>query len=444
MALKCACVNPLRTVSCRQSVHGLLASRRSYKTSLNRRTEHDGKLHEETSPTPWPSYEAAPEVDPEGNAVKTAIGDLPLSPLMNPKYHEVKRKFKQMKPKQTGKRTPFQQKLLRNPYAQMLATNVRMCVGTEAVLPAFFLQKFKVVTLPDGGSRFFPTVPGNEFLPATEMWFEEVPSTPSADEAISPNDEESRPETQTSSSTPQLESTQDRTTAADRFQPWPDIHGDASGYFSFREDLLNKINAPGSQYKQKHVMLIRRTFSGKPLPSNMTDIKWLDGTPSLLLDAMRHRIMLYLQYLDNLVAKEDRLYITRCDTWEDAHKHLKPVCLLALGGSGEPGPPIPSSLPQLSILPREQRRRGGVIPIHDMRVLLGDENIALLRKKTSIFRSGSLFLVSRDRSMRLEMLLWKLQGFLAQSSSEKPPPQKPRVIWPYSISWSFPIRTRTR
>src|SRR5438034_689909 len=97
MALKCACLHPLRTISCHPSGSRLSATRRLHRTSaLNGKSEHDEKLHE-TSPTPRPSYDDVSEVDPEASVVKTVVGDLALSPLMNPKYHEAKRKFKQMK-----------------------------------------------------------------------------------------------------------------------------------------------------------------------------------------------------------------------------------------------------------------------------------------------------------------------------------------------------------
>ncbi len=57
------------------------------------------------------------EVDPENKTVKTAVGDLPISPLMDPAFHQARRKFTEPKPRATEhKPTKFQRQLARNPY----------------------------------------------------------------------------------------------------------------------------------------------------------------------------------------------------------------------------------------------------------------------------------------------------------------------------------------
>ena len=56
-------------------------------------------------------------VDSENKTVKTAVGDLPISPLMDPAFHQARRKFTEPKPRATEhKPTKFQRQLARNPY----------------------------------------------------------------------------------------------------------------------------------------------------------------------------------------------------------------------------------------------------------------------------------------------------------------------------------------
>ncbi len=57
------------------------------------------------------------QVDPENKTVKTVVGDLPISPLMDPAFHQARRRFTEPKPRITEhKPTKFQRKLARNPY----------------------------------------------------------------------------------------------------------------------------------------------------------------------------------------------------------------------------------------------------------------------------------------------------------------------------------------
>ncbi|KAI9666497.1 MAG: hypothetical protein M1821_004433 [Bathelium mastoideum] len=69
--------------------------------------------------------------------------DLPLPPFMDPSIKAQKERHKTPKPRaDPQKRTRFQQKLYDNPYAQALATPVRICNVTEVHLPSYFHLEF--------------------------------------------------------------------------------------------------------------------------------------------------------------------------------------------------------------------------------------------------------------------------------------------------------------
>jgi hypothetical protein len=57
------------------------------------------------------------QIDPENKTVNTAAGELPVSPLMDPSFHEARQKSTKAKPRRTEyKPTKFQRHLARNPY----------------------------------------------------------------------------------------------------------------------------------------------------------------------------------------------------------------------------------------------------------------------------------------------------------------------------------------
>lgn len=77
------------------------------------------KPQNDIPPIPDENYRNVP-VDPETKTVKTAVGDLPISPLMDPTFHEARSKFTKPKPVRTEhKPTKFQRHLRRNPYGML-------------------------------------------------------------------------------------------------------------------------------------------------------------------------------------------------------------------------------------------------------------------------------------------------------------------------------------
>jgi hypothetical protein len=91
------------------------ATARNFHASRNRQTE----ATEATESAPTLSVEdySQVQINPESKTVTTAVGSLPISPLMDPAFHEARLKFKQHKePYVKSKSTKFQRLLARNPY----------------------------------------------------------------------------------------------------------------------------------------------------------------------------------------------------------------------------------------------------------------------------------------------------------------------------------------
>ncbi|KAF4785850.1 hypothetical protein HER10_EVM0010636 [Colletotrichum scovillei] len=142
-------------------------------------------------------------IDKENKKVRTAAGDLPISPVMDPVWMDVRTRYRTPKPRPKSKsdkvrdyslsssgaiprkhkykirmgkdkktQSPrlivmnklpnggrFRVKLEQNPYVHALATPVRFCPVTGTSLPKYFLQNFKAVTNPDTQGHWF--IPGD-------------------------------------------------------------------------------------------------------------------------------------------------------------------------------------------------------------------------------------------------------------------------------------------
>ncbi|KAI3554374.1 hypothetical protein CABS01_01067 [Colletotrichum abscissum] len=142
-------------------------------------------------------------IDKENKKVKTSAGDLPISPVMDPVWMDVRTRYRTPKPRPKSKsdkvrdyslsssgaaprkhkyktrmgkdkktRSPrlivmnklpnggrFRVKLEQNPYVHALASPVRFCPVTGTSLPKYFLQNFKAVTNPDTQGHWF--IPGD-------------------------------------------------------------------------------------------------------------------------------------------------------------------------------------------------------------------------------------------------------------------------------------------
>lgn len=67
--------------------------------------------------------EQAPEsfqIDQDGKTVKTAVGDLPLSPVMDPGFWEARGRYKQEKPKPGKPRNVFEREFQKNPFGERI------------------------------------------------------------------------------------------------------------------------------------------------------------------------------------------------------------------------------------------------------------------------------------------------------------------------------------
>jgi hypothetical protein len=147
----------------------------------------------------------------------------------------------------------------------------------------------------------------------------------------------------------------------------------------------------------------------------LNNATWRHDMDSVLLELTRRRVVEGLCHFAQMVQQQDRAYIVKCERWTDAPTFNHRGCLLYLGppegASTEAGSEyIP---PRLSTMDMGKVRFGSKLAVHNLRELLGEGHVGRLRQESELLRDGSLFLLGRQATVNLQMLMWKLQGYMA-------------------------------
>ncbi|KAI9737701.1 MAG: hypothetical protein M1818_005705 [Claussenomyces sp. TS43310] len=300
---------------------------------------------------------------------------------MDPIYLAAKEKYRLPKLPPSKEPTPFQQQLAKNPYAQALATPVRMCSLTRISLPSFFLQDFEIVTHPDTREPWY--------LPRSLVSSHQPLPSPSSEASKSLRPQSARPTTFGSKS-----------------------------YTLSRMSLLHAMHVQRSGYDNGH-----RNF---PMPNikqsrafQKYDIKFREDTDTFVLELMRRRTVERMKYLCDL----KRGYLVSCKAqeggemavgvWEDAKMKKGTAAMLWLGPiAGSKGEDIaePGEFSTLDV----EKELKCKIPVHNLPRLLGPTYVEDLRRYAPhMFGAEVVVLKHRRLTVDLQLRLWKLQGYLA-------------------------------
>ncbi|AEO63198.1 2e9c0f8b-eea8-47dd-99f7-8fa8443612bb [Thermothielavioides terrestris] len=356
---------------------------------------------------------------------------------MDPSFHEARGKFRKRKPTAPQfKPTKFQKQLARNPFAKALATPVRRCPITNTVLPRFLLQRFRLVSHPETGRPWFTPADLSPKGPATGQ--APVPDV-SPERATAPGPAKELPQETLRG----LEQKQDGASSGSEPEipaqlPQQDLQAGAStaeqapvarrptktgpsAYVLSRQTLFRELQHRKSVYFGAFQKLFRMSDHGRShLTAALNSANWRSDMDAVLLELMRRRISEGLLHFARLVLEQDRKYIVKCERWDDAKALKHRGCLLFLGPpKGTAASPDSESSspeyvpPRLSTMDVGPARYGSIIAVHNLCVLLGEEHVARLRQESKLFRDGWLFMLGRQATVNLQMLLWKLQGYMA-------------------------------
>ncbi len=141
-----------------------------------------------------------------------------------------------------------------------------------------------------------------------------------------------------------------------------------------------------------------------------------------VLKLMRRRIVEDLLDVAGMCEESGRKYLLSCKGWDDIKSISHRGCVLLLPHGGDPSLAIEADAGQngrrLFEVEVPAVRLGRKLPVHNLEKLLGDELVAYLRRESSTFREGSLFVLGRKRTLQLQLKLWKWQGYMARESEQ--------------------------
>jgi hypothetical protein len=353
------------------------------------------------------------DIDPQNKKVKTDVGDLPLSPVMDPSYWEMTRQHQKKKPK-PGKPVNSVEKQFRKSAfgefnfvafitkvvadtskAHALATPIRQCAATRTRLPSFFLQDFNLVSHPETDNPWW--------IPRSLEWDEP---------AKSQEDSELGDEIPTGEDA-SCDGSEARMPSA--AQPDRPAKGGPRAYLLARRDLVSAIGEQGLGYQKTHLNLYG--LMNPAFAKFGRQAVWRQGMDSVVLDRMRQNIIKDLTYLGRLCAEDKRHYIAKCYGWDDVqYKHQGAV--LWFDGTPksdgtnklEDAPGLLATYDVAHFEPDVDAT--ATLAVHNMPLLLGAENAAKLKQEVT-FSDGSLFMLAGRRTTHVQQQLWRLQGYLA-------------------------------
>ncbi len=186
----------------------------------------------------------------------------------------------------------------------------------------------------------------------------------------------------------------------------------ATAYLLSRQALLQEFNNRNSEYFKQEKKLFRMSDHGLArLTPALKDAVWRSDMDAVLLELMRRRVVEGLCYFAGLVERERRLYLAECKRWDDVEEMRHKGCLLYLGPveGGETASYVP---PRLSTMEIKGSKYNNVILVHNLPDILGKEHLARLREGSEMMRQGELFHLGRVATVQLQMMLWRLQGYM--------------------------------
>ncbi|KAK5627145.1 hypothetical protein RRF57_002860 [Xylaria bambusicola] len=338
------------------------------------------------------------EIDQDNKTVATAVGHLPLSPIMDPSYWDAVTRHQAPKAK-VGKATnSVERQFRKNPFAAALATPLRQCTASRTRLPSFFLQDFNLIAHPKTSQPWW--------VPRSLAWdrpVETQQADAASDEPVNAVSEQEQSAISKGIPQPKLpESTQ--TTSVKPYGP--------SAYALARRDLISSFTVKKSGFDKQY----KRLFGGSSSRYTRFGYQavWRQDMDSVILERMRQGIVEDLLYLSRLCSEDSRHYIVKCYSWDDIkNKHQGAV--LWFGGSSKDDESTVSKVQPGPFATYDIAGENSTtsMAVHNMPMLLGNAAAAGVRDESAILRDGFLFMLAGRRTKDLQLKLWKLQGYLA-------------------------------
>lgn len=364
-------------------------------------------------------------VDPHNKTIKTAVGSLPISPLLDPTWRKARKRIKKKPPPPIDRMPRFQRNMKRNAYgkrartfdfqcktlnfgrtAQLLAEPVRQCHVTRTRLPKPFLQSFGLVTHPETNDLWW--------IPAG---LEKVSKTSAADTSDKAEAQTVSEDEAVSSSEPKLTISDSQkqgvtapasrvNSAAERIAPAEQNRAfRAPAHVLARQDLLMEFLEKNSKYGDGQF----KFTAVKSIGEKAGKATWRKDMHAVVREHLRRGIVDELINVSQTCETGERTYLIKVQTPQDSLKYQNRNCLLRLSGNY-----TPFDYMEVPDVP------GSARPVYHLPELLGQEQFERLKQAAPVFaddslvqESGSLMLLKGKPNVEVNKKLWRLQGFLA-------------------------------
>lgn len=179
-----------------------------------------------------------------------------------------------------------------------------------------------------------------------------------------------------------------------------------TSYMLSRKSLVDMVGGPNKKY----LALLLAVRSGMAIAPDSKNAIWRDDMGDMLLRMMRKYATDALTIRGNRLREPKHKFIEPCPSWKDVEGVRLRGCVLWLPGRKD-------AAEQYTTLDIDGAQYGRKMVVYNLHWLLGEEEVQRLRDSAEVFRDGEIFVLKQWRSMsmmRLHLLLWKLQGYLAE------------------------------
>ncbi|KAK4181489.1 hypothetical protein QBC36DRAFT_317695 [Triangularia setosa] len=203
-------------------------------------------------------------------------------------------------------------------------------------------------------------------------------------------------------------------------QPVTELPGPSAYALNSRLFLQEFVTLKGL-YSSSPNKLLRATDSGSGrFTTALNQARWRQDMDRYLLETMRKRVyegLLHAAHMAEYGGEDGRprKYVTKLNSWGEVNDLKHRQCVLFFGPpDGVSADPTMASVPSpISTMAIRGSKFGAKIAVHDMRAVLGKEYLVRLRHESELLRGGALYLLRGQATMKLSMLVWKLQDYIA-------------------------------
>ncbi|KAH7198497.1 uncharacterized protein B0J16DRAFT_367568 [Fusarium flagelliforme] len=366
------------------------------------------------------------QIDPKKKTIKTESGELPISPVLDPEWSAKRRRTR--KPEAGKMSGQFRRHLSNNPYAEALMTPMRWCKNTNAILPKYFLQDFDLVKHPNPEQKEVWYAPGPQSFVNVMPW--NAPRPVEQDETNTNTQKDETPDmtSQTKVSAKRGGFIEDKETEevenarpeeleedGESTEDWREDSHRAGRYVTYalsRKSLIEQIGR--SKSLQIRMRAQRNGMATRGLPEQRIFRPDMDEVLLKMMQRQAADALIARSYSNRDSKKDPHKFIIPVDSWEEAQKYVAGGAILYI-------PTEPSDdMNNYATLDVEGANYGAKVAVHDLNFLLGDE-VERLKQESEDFVGQELLILKnyRSESMRsLFLLLWRLQGYLAEPQIE--------------------------